>query len=86
LKCKGNPLTIINFMNLLLKNNLLLKSMENSSIAIITSKLLNIILLEESVEAPLDRIRINYPIIDKLGCLELLILKVASVIGEIFDI
>jgi len=73
-------------MNLLLKNNLLLKSMENSSIAIITSKLLNIILLEESVEAPLDRIRINYPIIDKLGCLELLILKVASVIGEIFDI
>ena len=38
------------------------------------------------VDAPVSRIKINGPIIDKLTCLEQLLLKVASCIGEIFDI
>jgi hypothetical protein len=54
-------------------------------------------MLEEpfTVNVPIDRLRVNHPIIDKynifklhtrLECLELLLMKVASVIGDIFDI
>lgn len=39
-----------------------------------------------TVDAPLCRIQVNGPIIDKLSCMESLIMKAASVIGEIFDI
>ncbi len=54
---------------------------------IVSLKLRDILLLEESfiVNAPLDRLRTNMPIIDRLDCLELLLMKVASVIGDVFD-
>jgi adenylate cyclase 10 len=31
-------------------------------------------------------VRVNQPLIDKLSCLEIILLKVASVIGDIFDV
>lgn len=46
------------------------------------------IILEEqiTVEQPLSSLRINGPILDKISCIEQLVLKIASVIGNIFDI
>lgn len=56
--------------------------------AIITEELLKIMDNEELilVDAPICRILVNGPIIDKLSCIEQLLLKVASVIGDIFDV
>jgi len=39
-----------------------------------------------TIEAPLCWNQVNGPIIDKLGCLEGLLMKVASVIGDTFDL
>ena len=39
-----------------------------------------------TIDTPLCRYNVNSPIIDKLECLDLLILKIASVIGDVFDI
>lgn len=39
-----------------------------------------------TVDAPLCRVQVNGPLIDRLTCLESLLMKAASVVGEIFDI
>jgi adenylate cyclase 10 len=87
LKTAGNPYMSINFMESLI-NERLLRIESDSSTCIISSRLLVMIDNEEmlEVEAPLCRIQVNGPIIDKLSCLEQLLLKAASVIGDIFDI
>jgi hypothetical protein len=38
------------------------------------------------IEAPNCWVQVNGPVIDKLSCLEGLLLKSASVIGDIFDV
>ncbi|EAR83243.2 PH domain protein (macronuclear) [Tetrahymena thermophila SB210] len=54
----------------------------------ITPHLKKAILLEDlvTIDVPLCKYNVNTPIQDKLGCLDLLILKIASVIGDIFDL
>ncbi len=55
---------------------------------VVSEKFRDILILEEPfvVNTPLDRLRANLPMIDRLDCLELLLLKIASVIGDVFDV
>ena len=72
-------------------------SHQNPTLGIIGAVLLQILDNEETItmEAPLCWVQVNGPVIDKysikliinrLGCLESLLMKTASVIGDIFDI
>ncbi|CAD8156300.1 unnamed protein product [Paramecium octaurelia] len=85
MKTSGNPLMVLNFVQNLIDLDLIRLS---PKYATITNELVNLITYEESiiVDAPYCRIEVNGPIIDKLSCLEQLLLKSASVIGDIFDI
>ncbi|CAD8171450.1 unnamed protein product [Paramecium pentaurelia] len=85
MKTGGNPLMVLNFVQNLIDLELIRLSPKNATI---TNELVNLINYEESiiVDAPYCRIEVNGPIIDKLSCLEQLLLKAASVIGDIFDI
>ncbi|CAD8074136.1 unnamed protein product [Paramecium sonneborni] len=85
MKTSGNPLMVLNFVQNLIDLDLIRLS---PKYATITNELVNLINYEESiiVDAPYCRIEVNGPIIDKLSCLEQLLLKSASVIGDIFDI
>ncbi|CAD8172324.1 unnamed protein product [Paramecium pentaurelia] len=85
LKTSGVPLMVLNFTQNLIDQGYI--KIGNKS-ATITKELINLINYEESIiiDAPCDRVAVNGPIIDKLPCLEQLILKVASIIGDIFDI
>ncbi|CAD8122137.1 unnamed protein product [Paramecium sonneborni] len=87
-KTQGNPLTFITLIEKLLKDNYIIIDNKQQEIATLNDCLLNILNLDEFVilEAPLNKIRINSSYLDKIGCLELLILKVASIIGDIFDV
>ena len=84
LKTGGNPLTVIQFI----KNNINQGFVRiNNGVASLTKYFITIVNLEDmlTVDAPLCRVQIDVPIFDKLSCLESLIMKVASVIGDIFD-
>ena len=45
-------------------------------------------MLEESltIDNPTDRVRVNQPLFDKLSSLEIILMKVASAIGDTFDV
>ncbi|KAM3140572.1 hypothetical protein pb186bvf_007384 [Paramecium bursaria] len=85
LKTSGIPLLALNLVQNLVDQGLI---MIGPKYATITNDLIEIINHEETIviNAPTDRIEVNGPIIDKLTCLEQLLLKVASSIGDIFDI
>ncbi|CAD8109893.1 unnamed protein product [Paramecium primaurelia] len=87
-KTQGNPLTFITLIEKLLKCNYMIVDNKQQDVAIVNDSLLNILNLDEFIilEAPLNKFRLNSPYLDKVGCLELLILKVASIIGDIFDV
>ncbi|CAD8124494.1 unnamed protein product [Paramecium sonneborni] len=87
-KTQGNPLTFITLIEKLLKGNFIIIDNQQQDIVTLNDSLLNILNLDEFVilEAPLNKFRINSSYLDKVGCLELLILKVASIIGDIFDV
>lgn len=45
-------------------------------------------MIEEAfiIDIPIDKIKVNSQLIDKLDCLELLLMKIASVLGDVFDV
>ncbi|CAD8204339.1 unnamed protein product [Paramecium octaurelia] len=87
-KTQGNPLTFITLIEKLLRCNYLVADNQQQDVVIVNDSLLNILNLDEFIilEAPLNKFRLNSPYLDKVGCLDLLILKVASIIGDIFDV
>ena len=70
---------------MLIKNNFIIMELNT---ALITKEFRKILEHEETiiVDVPFIFTQINGQIIDKLGCFQCLILKVASVIGDIFDL
>lgn len=85
LKTQGNSYMTLNYLNNLIASKYL--QMEKN-VLLVTKQCFEMLDNEETivVEAPSDRFKINGPIIDKMTCIEQLLLKVASVIGDIFDI
>ena len=75
-------------ISIYIKSGLILRDGQNQKIGIITEQLRSTLDNEETIiiEAPLCWNQVNGPIIDKLGCLEGLLMKVASVIGDTFDL
>jgi hypothetical protein len=84
LKSKGNPSVIISILRTLMKNNLIKKNLNN---LIITNKANELFLINEfiTVDSPQTSMKLNSPILDKLDCREILTLKTASIIGDIFN-
>jgi hypothetical protein len=95
LKMYGNPLRTIHFIQNLLQQNLLKMKNINTEdshlkedVAYISDQLKYVFEIEDllTVEVPQEKYNTNSPLIDKLSCLDLLIMKCASVLGEVFDI
>lgn len=83
LKSRGNPSMIMSILRTLIKNNLIKKNLNK---LIITNKANELFSINEfiTVDAPQTSIQLNNPIVDKLESKEILALKTASVIGDIF--
>lgn len=83
LKSRGNPIMIMSILRTLIKNNLIKKNLNK---LIITNKANELFSINEfiTVDAPQASIKLNSPILDKLDSREILALKIASVIGDIF--
>jgi adenylate cyclase 10 len=88
LRTMGNPLTLLNFLDNLKKVKYLYDAEKKPSVCIISEQFREALESEETIniEAPICWVQVNGPIIDSLSCLESLVLKFASVAGDIFDI
>jgi adenylate cyclase 10 len=71
-----------------LKQSGLIVLESKTGIGLVTPELRKIVEHEEmlTLMAPTSCVQINGPLIDRLGCLESLLMKVASVIGDVFDL
>jgi adenylate cyclase 10 len=87
LKSGGHPLILINLVNNLMERNFIYVD-EDKGIAFVSEQFKAIIEHEEwlRVDVPLTSLQVAGPIIDRMSCLNQLLLKLASVIGEIFDL
>ena len=87
LKTKGNPLEILHLMQVLIDNKYVIID-EKKKIAVVSNQFKQIILNEEMivVEAPMNRFKIVNEIISRINVQESIVLKIASSIGDIFDV
>lgn len=84
-KTKGNPLKVINLIQTILQLKLLQKNMDS---IIISQELNSLFYINEfiTLPVPLSSLKINSPILDKLSCKQILLMKVASIIGDTFNL
>lgn len=84
-KTKGNPLKVINLIQTILQLQLLQKNMDS---IIISQELNSLFYINEfiTLPVPLSSLKINSPILDKLSCKQILLMKVASIIGDTFNL
>jgi len=84
-KTKGNPLKLIHLIQNLLSTQFLQKNMEK---IIISEELSNLLYINEfiTLPIPLASVKINSSILDKLNCKQILLMKLASVIGDSFNL
>ena len=84
-KTKGNPLKLIHLIQNLLQSQLVQKNIEKIEIS---EELTNLFYINEfiTLPIPLSSIKINSSILDKLSCKQILLMKLACIIGDSFNL